>query len=838
MSLKSRARGADFPAAAGEFVGREDELARIGVLLSDTARLVTLVGPGGIGKTRLAAEAARRFGKARRRPVYWVRLARLSRDADVVAVTDEVALAVGAFDHAGRSTWQVLVDEFTNTDAVGHDLQTVLVMDNCEHVLIGAGQLIAELLEAVPGLTVLATSRAAIGWVDEQILTVPPLTSRQAVTLFRQRAEMTGHPLTDDQFGTAARICRRVDNNPLFIRLAAARLRRQPIAVLLSELNGAAGDKRLQWSHGATVGADPRHRSVRDVIAWSYGLCHSAERLLLDRMSVFAAGFESGTRDVASGADLVAIEAVCADDDLRAPEVERLLERLVDQSLVSVNLGSGTVRYFLLESVRLYAHDHLRQRGCDEVTRLAARHRRHYRDRIAAAQSGWFTAAEQHWLDWVRGAWDNILVAIEGSLAEPREAVVGLEISAGLLSLRVAFVTGAHRIIRQLTERALEATRAVATEYRDLRISVMAMVAWTSVWQGRLYVMEQLLDECAAACLPDAENWRERPDVDQALPPSVEFAWGIELMMIRCDQRATIVFGRARRKFAELGDRGGEERAELFEAFSSGFLFPGPRTIQLVREHRRRAVESGAAWATSWAELALAIGLSHHGTVDDLPEALDLARSALDRQHAVGDTWTSMWAVYIRIWILADTLATTDGAGRTEQAMEMARLIGGATTLRQSMGIVWDGVVLMTVETDRAIKIARTILGSAQYSAAEAEGARLRPERAEVQLFALGVEPHPQQARPQLASAGTSWVELSPAETEVAVLAAAGWTNSAIAARRGNSIKTVDAQMSTILQKLAIGSRNEIRRHLPEALSRRVELEAARRPRRTRSSGR
>ncbi|WP_157224040.1 hypothetical protein [Nocardia paucivorans] len=130
-------------------------------------------------------------------------------------------------------------------------------MDNCEHVLADAASLIVSLLEAVPGLVVLATSREPVGWVDEHLVEVPPLSPHQALTLFRKRAELTGHPVIGkNRIATAERICRHMHNNPLYIRLAAARLRRRPLDAILQELNGGASDKRMWWPRAWRVGTE------------------------------------------------------------------------------------------------------------------------------------------------------------------------------------------------------------------------------------------------------------------------------------------------------------------------------------------------------------------------------------------------------------------------------------------------------------------------------------------------------------------------------------------------------------------------------------------------------
>jgi predicted ATPase len=189
MLARHREATGNPPAASDGFVGRDRELDSVCTLLLDSARLITLIGSGGIGKTRLAAEAVRRYHKATATPVYWVRLARLARDASAAAVEEEVAQSILDADFSGRPMWDSIVGKCTRTDAVGRQLQTVLVIDNCEHVLAAAGTLITDLLEAIPGLTIVATSREAVGWVDERFIAVPPLTREQALTLFRQRAE-------------------------------------------------------------------------------------------------------------------------------------------------------------------------------------------------------------------------------------------------------------------------------------------------------------------------------------------------------------------------------------------------------------------------------------------------------------------------------------------------------------------------------------------------------------------------------------------------------------------------------------------------------------------------
>ncbi|MEU4345723.1 LuxR C-terminal-related transcriptional regulator [Nocardia sp. NPDC023852] len=836
------------PAATSDFVGRERELETVGMLLLSYTRLVTLIGVGGIGKTRLATEAVHRFQKARRVPVHWVRLARLSKGADESVIEEELAQSLVAADFSGRSARDAVIGMLGRTDAVGSALQTILVMDNCEHVLDGAARVIADLLDAVPGLTVLATSREAIGWVDEQLVPVSALSQEHALTLFRRRADLTGHTIADRDVEDAVAICRHVHNHPLYIRLAAARLLRRPLTMILRDLSGEASDRRLRWSHGPRVGADERHQGIRDVIAWSYDLCRDKERLLFERLAVFAAGYDVGHEDAGMsgldvGAELEAIEAVCADDDgdgLARAEIEDLLERLADQSLVSVHLTPDTARYSLLESFRVFAQQRLRERG-DEWARLMRRHRCYYRDKVVAAQAEWFGPAEQDLLDWARAAWDNLLCAIDGSLSTPGEAAVGLEIAVGLIALRIPFFRGSLREPRRWAERTLAATRGRDPQPVQLQLAAMSMIGWISLCQGVHEDAERMLDDCVAICVPDPATragWREHPERDLGLPAPVEFARGSELLLVRCDVRAIPVLARAREKFTAQGDRGGAAMSELIEALAAAFLGTAAQALDIARRHLDNAERSGARWAESWAELAWAIALAKHG---DPKQALAVGRTTLSSQLAMRDQWGVVWAIHFHAWSLARSIADAgdERSGEVaEWALDIARLIGGVATLRQKLGVDIANLGPFAAETDAAAAVAREVLGATVFAAAEREGSLLRPELGEVAQLALGTLSldrlpidHPvRRQRP------SRWQELSTAEQEVATLAAAGWTNTAIAVRRGSSFKTVDAQMASILQKLMIGSREDILVLVPADQRARVAEEATRRPKRTRRS--
>ncbi|MBF6175621.1 ATP-binding protein [Nocardia blacklockiae] len=827
--------GAVIPATASEFVGRQADVERVRALVAGGARLITLIGPGGIGKTRLAAEALRSAHRTLHAPVYWVGLAELGPES----VTEDLIRSAIRIDAAGRATREA--------PAAGDrpDTRKVLVLDNCEHVLAGVGGIIAPLLQD-PELTILATSREPIGWVDEYILPVPPLSAAHSITLFRQRAELTGRPIADDpaQLDLAAQICRHVDHNPLFIRLAAARLRQRPPALVLRELTGDADDKRLQWTHGARAGAEPRHRGVYDVIAWSYALCGPEEQLLLERLSVFAAGCETDDEQALRNAiDLDAVVTVCADDQLPADTIEPLLEQLSERSLLSEYLTATAVRWYVVESVRVFANDRLRGRAGGDAARTAARHRRYFRDKVVAGQSIWHTPEAQAWHDRVRSGWDNILLAIETGLTDPIEAVVALETATGLLSMWIPYATHGGPALTRLTALAVEATRDADPRPDELRVRALALLGWVALWQGRIAETARLLDECAATYLPPEQlpTWRDVAEEDLGLPAPVEWIRGLELILVHTDPRAIPVLERARRKGAAEGDVVGEELSSVFVGLAAAFVGTEQVALETTSRLLERSDANGSLLSQGWARLARAVALVTYG---DLGEAAATARSVLTDHLIDGDIWTVSWAIGARIMVAGRTLVEAaiagDEATREASAIEIARLVGAFETCHRAMGSVFETVPMITGELGKAADVATMVLGERTYAAARAEGTRVTPEFEALRRYVLDgaaaaappdePEPAPEQPIPPVAR----WEMLSQAEREVAVLAAAGWPNSAIAHRRSSSVRTVDAQVASIRQKLMTPSRKGIIDHIPDDLADRVRREAERRPRRRR----
>lgn len=821
-----RSRSAGSPITYNNnFVGRENELERTTALVLGSARLITLVGMGGIGKTRLAAEIMNRIRRAHPVPAFWVHLARLPRGADATAVRNEVVQSVVDGDFSNRSAREALIDTLRRADPAGRTQRTIVVLDNCEHVADGVAPVVDDLLRSVAGLTIVTTSREPIGWVDEYLVPIPPLSRTQAVRLFEQRAELADRPITGADPAIVASICQHVHNHPLYIQLAAARLRHRPPTAVLRELTGDATDRRLDWATSARVGSDERHHGIRNVIEWSFDLCGPRERALFERLSIFAAGYDVHPDDVPEGsrlgvgAELEAIVQVCSDPDagLTRAEIERALERLVDHSLVSVHRGHDAVQYCLLESCRIFAQQRLREHLPDEWDRLAGRHRRYYRDKVRQALDSWPSTRGQEVLAWARGAWDNLLTAMDRSLTSPEEAAVGLEIALGLMALRIPFFHGSLRESRRLAEHALAATRSDDPQTVQLQITAMALLSWVSICQGAPEDADRLLEECVAACLPGGPGLaalKRDHTVDLGLPAVVEFAWATALKEIYSHPAAITVFGRAREKSLADGDLGTALNCELFEALSAGFLGTEDEAMAISRRHLSTVTAVGAEGARSWAELAWSLALIRNGRPGP---ALEVIRTALAAQVEAGDQWGALWAVQFEAWALARSIADSAGA-RTDRlrvrALQTAHLLGAAAAMRRRLGVDIGKLRPVAAEIGRAADIARRVLGTPAFDAAVREGEALRTDLGEVTRMALSIlDRSPADHRPR--SVSPNWGLLSAAEREVAVLAAAGWTNSAIAASRGNSTRTVDAQIAAVLQKLMINSRADIGAFIP-----------------------
>jgi predicted ATPase/DNA-binding SARP family transcriptional activator len=350
----------NLPASLTSLVGREHELDEIARLLRGH-RLVTLTGVGGVGKTRLAHEAATRQIGAWAGGVW---LVDLTAHADPRTVASAVAGVLGVRERPDVSALDSLVEQL-------RDKELLILLDNCEHLASACGELVRDVLRASPTVRVLATSRIPLGTPGEVDYAVDPLPTPSddlsgdevagfaSVRLFLERGRAFRRDLavTPTEMTTVARICREVDGLPLAIELAAARAKALSVDDIADRL-----DDRFRFLRAWRRLAAPRHQTLRASIDWSYQLLEADERELLASLSVFAGGFT-----------LDSVAAICADGDLE--RAEELVGRLVESSLVVAGTGNGASRYRLLETIREYAAEQLTSAGRrDEIHRSHAEH--------------------------------------------------------------------------------------------------------------------------------------------------------------------------------------------------------------------------------------------------------------------------------------------------------------------------------------------------------------------------------------------------------------------------------------------------------------------------------
>jgi predicted ATPase/DNA-binding winged helix-turn-helix (wHTH) protein len=403
----------DLGVPAASFVGRQRERSQITGMLG-RHRVVTVTGPGGVGKTALALHVA--AGAATAYPDgTW--LCELAPVRTAAAIPHVIASALGLVLQPGADTTHAL------TAALG-TRRLLLVLDNCEHQLDACARIVEAIARHCSGITVLATSRERLGAAGEHVWPLEPLDvpgdpadapTNPAVMLFaeRARAARPDFQITDRTARLVTQVCRSLDGLPLALELAAARLG----ALTLDDVAARVGDRLDLLARGQQP-AEARHRSLRGVVDWSYGLMSDPERLLFQRLSVFAGGF---TLDQA--------EEVCADRQVQARQIASLLAGLVDKSMVVRRDGHGRGRYVLLETLRVYAQERLHDHGDHTTFRQA--HARQFVAFAEAADAGLAGPDEAVWSERVEVEIDNLRVAHQWAV-DCGDGDAALRISAAL----------------------------------------------------------------------------------------------------------------------------------------------------------------------------------------------------------------------------------------------------------------------------------------------------------------------------------------------------------------------------------------------------------------------
>jgi predicted ATPase len=433
------------PALHHRLVGRADALARVERLLAEGMRLVTVVGPGGAGKSRLALEVAARA--AIDRPVHLVGLAPVM---DAELVPSAIARAVGARESGTRSVLESVADTLNGSGAL-------LYLDNLEHLPTATSH-IAALIDLVPDLQILATSRTPQRLSTEHVFPLGPLTIDDATTLFIELAAARGVLLQDDVLASVQEICRRLDGLPLAIELVAARLAVLPPAEILRALG-----EGLALEMEGPVDLPERQRTLRAAIDWSYGRLSPGQRALHSALAVFA---ESGSLD-----DVRRIAGA-------GPEFLRDLEALVGWSLVRTESSDGELRLSMLETVREHALEHARSEGRFEE--LRQRHAERFFDLALEAEDRLEGLEQAAWLERLERDYDNLAAALDWLLTSGR-VEDGLQAMAALERFwrARAHVTEARRWLALGLELGGEADREVrAAALRTAALQAAAQSDW------------------------------------------------------------------------------------------------------------------------------------------------------------------------------------------------------------------------------------------------------------------------------------------------------------------------------------------------------------------------
>ncbi|MFI9383908.1 BTAD domain-containing putative transcriptional regulator [Kutzneria sp. NPDC052558] len=675
------------PAQLSSFIGRDKEIRRVGDALR-AARLVTITGPGGAGKTRLAIESARRVNE-----VCFVELAELGDSAQVPqAVIGALGLRDGGLFAGGDAP-----DPVTRLIAGLADRDLLLVLDNCEHVIDGAARLARRLLASCPGLRILATSRETLGLTGELLCPLPPLAAPDTIRLFEERAHAVrpGYRLDAEVVG---QICAAVDGLPLGIELAAARLR----SFELDEVRARLG----RLSHGDRT-AEPRHQTLRAVVAWSWDLLDDDERAMARRLSVFA-----------GGATLSAAEEVCG----RSADV---LASLVDKSLVEVNDG----RYRMLETVRAFCSDQLGE----ESERARRRHAEYFLRLAEEAEPRLRTGEQLEWMDRLTAEHANLMASLRWAVGADSESALRLAANTtwylylrGLRSESIPLIT---ELMINLGERS---PAGLGEEYALCAISAnmhLDQVATVLRELGRTLRFPYLLMLWALIGTADALALEMFGD-DQWSRAFVQTGEGLRTLYHGQLDVSRAAFERACALFRAVGDRWGIAN-----------------TVDLLAGIA--ALEGDPATALSLVDEAIEV----IGQLGDAEDAAELQCRRADNLVRLGEVAAAR-AIYERVaglGIVPTTASAHRGLG------EIARLAGDLDTARQlherALSECPSGSIVATEIRGRIL----CGLGAVAAAQGYADRAREHYERARDEALARQNLPMVATAEQGLSGGGLTW---------------------------------------------------------------------------------
>ncbi|MFD6859215.1 LuxR C-terminal-related transcriptional regulator [Rhodococcus sp. NPDC060090] len=744
------------------FVGRRHELDAARSCLQQS-RLVSLVGPGGVGKTRFAEELVDRTGRVFRDAPAWIDLAPVG---DPGAAAAAAAAALGVTDQSSKPVVDKLTDRVRGR-------QMLIVIDNCEHLLSPVVELVAAILAAAPEIRIVTTSREPLRIAGEQIYDLPPLSLPEhsehyraaevahfeAVSLLveRVRSTVSDFELTDANVIAVVQLCRRLDGIPLAIELAAAKLRLLSPAQLVERL-----DRRFALLTGGDRSALPRQQTLRALVDWSYELCSGPERSLWARLSVFAGGF-----------DLDAAEAVCGFGDIRSGDVLDLLDRLIAKSLVIVDRSSDPVRYNQLMTVREYGSELLEAAGDTDI--LCLRHRDHFAALASTSVRHWCGPDQSGVLAQLRGDHANLMAALDWSLRTAGEVPVAAEFA---VALRYHWIAGGYLSYgRRRVEQVLDHLADPVRERGD----ALWVAAWIALIQGDHDAAHRYLAECSslATALGDvtlrahADHWR-----------------GLHELFSGHTAHAITLFHAAIAVHRDNDDTASVLTAEFQLAMAQCYEGLHDEALATCSRVFELADRYGEKWNHAYALWVSALVHVHRG---DTTAAVDASQQALRIQQHYKDKICTALSIEVLAWA---AVARAD-------AELSARLFGVAAVVWTRLGTTVGAFGPHTTDDSHAARdAARNSLGDSTFDklSSPPEGMTIT----QAVSFALGEQP----SLPVRVVKDTS--PLTKREFEIARLVADGMSNRAVADKLVISPRTVDGHVERILAKLGVTSRTRI----------------------------
>jgi predicted ATPase/DNA-binding CsgD family transcriptional regulator len=750
-------RSGNLSAEATSFIGRRSELARLKKQLT-AARLVSLVGPGGVGKTRVALRIATDLARGFSGGAWLVELADI-RDPSLVA--DAVIRALDLRAQASTRPLSLLLSHL-------HDKDLLLVLDNCEHLLGAVALLVADVISAAPGVRVIATSREPLAVSGEQVFPIPPLElpksgtseplaqvrQNEAVSLFAERAAAASgrFELTASNQAAVVDLCRRLDGLPLAIELAAVRTRVLSPEQILERLSD-----RFGLLTGGSRAALPRHQTLETTIDWSHELLTASERALLRRLCVFAGRFT-----------LEDVESVCAYGDAPAANALDLLSSLVEKSLVNKEDDTTLACFRLHETMREYARAKLQAAG--EKQAMERRCVDYYVSRLQGAA---FQARYEmiEWLEWMELEIDNVRSILRWCVSHDSASGVILASSVSWFWITRATSEG----VRWLDELL---TAADSNPEAD---------AWAYFIRGFLAVLQSDPSAARPALVRAVAAARES---GQLIPLSNSLSMSsIAANMGGDAASATRFLDEAAAVTTGLDDL--PARVSVLQARALNGFFEGDLDMarSAASEGVRLTRQSGDQYSLEMMLLNLGLTTLLAGDLDGsrplFVEALRIARRIDDR---------------VAQYALLDALGYQ--AATSGQARLAAQLLGAAETVRNGAGA--NVIPFLAPLLTAAEESATAALGAPRFASELQAGTQLSRDAA-IGL-ALGDRAHAATAASDKEDSGP----LGKRETEVARLVAQGLSNKQIGARLFISERTVDSHVRGILNKLGFNTRAQI----------------------------